>query len=256
MARIKERLGVYVASERQLEISGDWRRARGQVPIIWVRGFFGNGWTLQRGAGAVSGEVYGRPFRLIADRLGLVVASADFAGGSLATTWAVDTVVGTGGRIDALITWMGTNLGTRTDRVIIMGDSMGSLEALNWAWRNHTRVVAIYVRAPIVRFQGFWDANPTFQGIIDTAWGNHATWLAGLPTHDPAQNMAALSILGPKTFLQYTGQDELIPPTWIVDYAATTGARLNYGHGNHEANVFADGAPVAEWLADRIKSAA
>ena len=256
MARVKERFGVYSANERQAEITGLWRRARGQVPVIWVRGFFGNGWTLQRGAGAVRGSDYGRPFHTIADELGLVVASADFGGGALATTWATDLVVGAGGRIDLLLTWLGANLGCRTDRVIIVGDSMGSLEALNWAWRNHTKIVAIYLRAPIVRFQGFYDANPTFQGIIDTAWTTHGAWLAGLPTHDPAQNMAALGHLGPKTLLQYTGQDELIPPTWIVDYAAATGAALNYGHGNHEANVFAPGEPVAAWLADRLKSAA
>jgi hypothetical protein len=107
-----------------------------------------------------------------------------------------------------------------------------------------------------VQFQGFYNANATFQPIIDTAWTNHAAWLAGLPTHDPAQNMAALAKLGDKTFLQYTGQDELIPPTWITAYADATGARLNYRHGNHEANVYAPGEPVADWMADRLKSAA
>lgn len=242
-----ERLGVYQSGERQLEITADWRRSRGQVPIIYVRGFFGNGWSLRRGTPADYA-----PWSDIADTVGTVVAAADYSGGAAATTWATDLVYT---RIDALITWMGTNLGTRTDRVIICGDSMGSLEALNWAWRNAGRVVAIYLRAPIVRFADFWTANAVFQGVIDAAWGNHATWLAGLPTHDPVQNMGALTVLGPRTLLQYTGQDELIPPTWVTDYAATTGAMLHYAPGNHAANALAPGGPVAEWLLRRIKLA-
>jgi hypothetical protein len=253
VARHKERRGAYVANELQLEITGHWRRARGQVPIIFCRGFLANGWTLRRGAGAVRGIDYFRPWAEIADQLGCVVLGADLGG---ASTWATDTVVGAAGRIDTLLSWAGTNLACRTDRVIITGDSMGSLEALNWAWRNHVKVVAIYVRAPIVRFEGFYNANPALQGAIDAAWTTHPGFLAGLPTHDPAQNMAALGHLGHKTLLQYTGQDELIPPTWVVDYATATGATLHYGHGNHEANVYAPGLPVAEWLADRLKSAA
>lgn len=247
-----ERTGAYVASERQVEITGNWRRARGQIPIVFCRGFLSNGWTLRRGAGTVRGEDYFRPWGVLAERLGTVVLGADLLNSS---TWALDSVVGTGGRIDQLITWAGANLLTRTDRIIIAGDSMGSLEALNWAWRNHVKVVAIYVRAPITAFQAFWNANAVFQPIIDAAWTNHATWLAGLPTHDPAQNMAALGVLGRRTLLQYTGQDELIAPTLITAYAEATGATLHYGYGNHEANVFAPGEPVADWLSDLIKAA-
>ena len=251
MARTKLRIGAYVANEQQLEVTGHWRRARGQVPILFCRGFLSNGWTMRRGVpGSIRGAEYLAPWATIADALGTVVLSADLGG---ASTWALDTVVGTSGRIDTLLAWAGTNLGVRTDRVIVAGDSMGSLEAANWAWRNHQKVVALYLRAPIVRFQGFYDANPTFQAVIDGAWTTHGAWLAGLPTHDPVQNMGALGVLGPRTLLQYTGADELVPATWAPAYAEATGALLHYGYGDHAANLRAPGGPVAEWLADRIK---
>ncbi len=253
MSSFIERTGAYATNEKQIEITGDWRRARGQVPIVWCRGFLGNGWTLRRGAPPdIQGAAYFQPWSDIADRVGTVVLGADLGG---ASTWALDSVVASAGKIDTLISWAGTNLGTRTDRVIICGDSMGSLEALNWAWRNHVKVVAVYVRAPIVRFQGFYDANTVFQAVIDGAWTNHAAWLAGLPTHDPAQNLGALTVLGPRTLLQYTGQDELIPAQWVTDYAAATGATLHYGYGNHAANVVAPGGPPAEFILNCLKVA-
>lgn len=253
MARHKERRGAYAANEQQLEVTGHWRRARGQVPILFCRGFLSNGWTMRRGVpGSIAGADYFRPWATIADALGTVVLSADLGG---ASTWAIDSVVGTSGRINTLLTWAGTNLGVRTDRVIIAGDSMGSLEAANWAWRNHQKVVAMYLRAPIIRFEGFYDANAVFQAVIDGAWGNHTAWLAGLPTSDPARNMGALAVLGPRTLLQYTGDDELIPAGWARDYADATGAMLHYGYGDHAANLYAPGEPVAEWLAGRLKTA-
>lgn len=253
MARTKLRVGAYAANESQLEVTGQWRQARGQVPILFCRGFLSNGWTMRRGVpGSIRGADYFRPWATIADALGTVVLSADLGG---ASTWAIDTVVGTAGRIDTLLAWAGTNLGVRTDRVVIVGDSMGSLEAANWAWRNHQKVVAMYLRAPIVRFEGFYNANAVFQAVIDGAWTTHGAWVAGLPTHDPAQNMGALAVLGPRTLLQYTGQDELIPATWPVEYAEATGAMLHYGYGDHAANLYAPGEPVAEWLLDRLKTA-
>lgn len=246
-----ERFAVYQAAEWQVEITSSWRRARRQMPILWFHGFGVDGRVVRRGvAGGPSGAVYYDGLSQLADRLGTCLISADYGG---INTWSNDTAIA---RVATMLAWANTNLGTRTDRYIVGGESMGTLLALNIAWRNVAKIAAIFLRGPITRMQAFHDLNPALGAFMEAAYTNLAGLVAAYPTHDPAQNMFALASLGPVTRLDATRDDELIPATWATDYATATGALARLHPGTHADNTRIDHAEVAEWLADVTRTAA
>jgi pimeloyl-ACP methyl ester carboxylesterase len=248
-----ERLGVYQAAEWQVEIASSWRPARRQMPVLWFHGFGIGGQVARRGSPpTLPGWVYYDALSLIARRLGTVVLSADYGG---INTWANDTAIT---RANTMLTWAANtaNLGVRSDRVIVAGESMGTLLALNWAWRNPTKVAAIWLRGPIVRMQEFHDLNPGLGAFMEAAYTNLAGLIAAYPTHDPVQNMGELVQLGPVTRLDYTDGDEFIPATWAPVYAAQTHALARLHPGRHEDNTRFDHTEVADWLADTTRTAA
>lgn len=246
-----ERFAVYQAGEWQVEITSSWRRARRQMPILWFHGFGVDGRVVRRGAPPdLPGRVYYDALSLIADRLGTVLISADYGG---ITTWANSTAQA---RAATMLTWAGTNLGVRTDRYILAGESMGTLLALNLAWRNIPKVAAVWLRGPIVRMQQFHDLNAGLGAFMEAAFGGLAGLTAAYPTTDPAQNMFALSALGPVTRLDATRDDEFIPATWAPEYAAATGALARLHPGTHADNTRFDHEEVADWLARTTRTAA
>lgn len=245
-----ERFGVYQASEWQVEITASWRTSRRQMPIVWFHGFGVDGRVVRRGTATIPGATYYDRLSLLAERLGTVLVSADFGGVS---TWANPTAQT---RFATMMTWLGTNLGVRTDRYILAGESMNSLLALNLAWRNWSKVAALWLRGPITRMQAFHDLNAGLGAFMEAAYGNLAGLVAAYPTHDPVQNMAALVTLGPVTRLDFTAGDEFIPATWAPEYAAATGALARLHPGTHEDNTRFDHAEVADWLADVTRTAA
>lgn len=247
------RVGAYVASETQIEYKSSLRSSAGRVPIIYCHGLLAAAADLRKTS-------YVPRFGAIAELAGPVLV-ADLGG---LATWANDTVVAvTTGRIDVLIAWAGTNLGTRTDKVFIAGESMGSLAALNWAWRNPTRCAGIWLRAPITRMQELHNrllGHPTLSGIpstMETAYTNIAGLSAAYPTHDPADpaNTTAHGVLtsfGGRTRLDATSEDEVVPSTEPILYANTYGAELHMRPGDHADNTITPITEVAEWIATTI----
>lgn len=250
----RRRVGAYVASETSIEYHSSLRSSTRLVPIIYCHG-------LLQPTSDLRAEVYSERFKAIAELAGPVIC-ADLGG---LVTWANDTVVApTTGRIDALITWAGTNLGTRTDKVVIAGESMGSLAALNWAWRNVTRCAGIWLRAPITRMQETHNrllGHPTLSGIpatMEAAYTNIAGLTAAYPTHDPADpantaGRAALGTLADRTRLDATADDEIATSASAILYRNTfLGSQLYMRPGTHADNVHTPIADVAEWLRSTI----
>lgn len=237
------RFGAYVASEWSVEITPVWRSTTRAVPFVWCHGF-----QLLGSAGLTARAYpYWPQLSKIAHAAGCVILSADLGGSA---TWANDTAIA---RIDTLISWAASNLGTRTDRVFIGGESMGSLLALNWAWRNPVKVAGIWVRAPITRMREFHDLNPGgLAATMEAAYTNLAGLIAAYPTHDPAQNMGALGGLGYKTRLDATASDELIVSTAPILYQRQTGCHLEMRPGTHGDNLYGPWDEIAEWVAATI----
>lgn len=243
------RVGVYTASELQIEIYPAGETSVGKVPIIFCHGFS----LLAQPAAVIGGAPYWERFGRIAELTGCPVIAADLGGNGWANA-ASRTLFGT------LRTWAGANIGTRTDKFGAIGESMGSILAANMAWRSPAECVALWLRAPIVAVQAFYDANlvanPGLTASMDAAYTNHAGLVAAYPTIDPANatNRAILASLGPRTRVDYTIDDQFIVPEIPAAYVAQTGADGHSGPGDHDANLFTPRLPVAEWFRAMVRA--
>lgn len=228
-ARTRRYNGAYVAAEKHLTVIGHGRPTRGTFPVIWCHG------ALDDAVTARQSNRYD-DLRAIA-HAGLPVIAADLAG----QNWAFTTSIG---RVDSAIAWMATNLGTRTDRIILAGESMGTLLAMNWAWRNASRVGALWLRAPLTHFQDFYNRLPLFQSGITTAHGGLPVWA----TFDPVSNRAALTSLGHLTRIDAVTEDEFLVGVQTEEHAHAVGAELHWKPGTHIDATATPPRQVAEWL--------
>ncbi|HEV2928871.1 MAG TPA: alpha/beta fold hydrolase [Propionibacteriaceae bacterium] len=228
---------TYQSGERVDVARSAMRSTRGAVPVVWCHGF-----ALSNPAVIATAGPYRERLSAIA-ALGHPVLSADLGGGS---TWSSDTAIA---RASTLVTWAGTVYGTRVDKVVIAGESMGSLLAMNWAWRDPQRVAALWVRAPLTALDAFHDRPNGFAGAIESAYGGLAAYNAALPTHDPLLNRAALSMLGSRTRIDFTTDDELLPASEVMGHATAVGAaEVHAWAGGHADNQWTDTWAVAEWV--------
>ncbi len=136
--------------------------------------------------------------------------------------------------IDDVISWGAINYGTRTDKVAFWGYSMGAL-ALNWVWRNPTKLAAAAFGIPCVALEAFHDKNPgSFDALVELAYGGLAGYQAALPIHDPTRNTALLAPLADKVRLFYAPDDTLIDPVDVLAFAAAVGCTaVNVGNVGH-----------------------
>lgn len=236
---------VYTTTGTEVVAVIHGRNRPGGTPIILCHGY--NVGALQWYAS--EGEMAHRAV----EAYDITAVGAELAGTS---TWGNDASITA---LGAAITWAGTNHGTRTDKVALYGTSHGALTALNWAMRNPSKVVAMALTIPAVSLQGIHDRDPASLGLtaaIDTAYTNHAGYLAGLATHDPSTvaNLATLKTLGPITRIWYSTTDNIIDVAEVTTYAAATGSALvNMGAQGHALGTAQ--AEVADWLGRMTKLA-
>lgn len=234
------RVGAYTANELSIEVYPANEGTVGKIPIIWCHGFS----LLSLPAQVIAGAPYWERFGLIAERSGCPVIAADLGGNAWANSTS-RTLFGT------LRTWAAANIGVRGDKFFSGGESMGSLLALNMAWRAPVECVGYWVRAPIVAMQTFHDANPGgLAASMEAAFTNLAGLVAAYPTVDPsvAANRNALATFGPRGRIDWTDQDEFIAPAIPMAYAAAVGAVGEQRHGDHGANLFTRPAVVADHI--------
>lgn len=230
-------------TEKLLAIEGPSRTVRGATPVVWCHGLLGDAWSARQGPWYVE-------LRKLA-AYGYPVYSADLGGGAVTASNAAIALV------SSLITYLGTTYGTRTDRVVIAGESMGSLLAMNWAWRNQHRVAALWVRAPLVDAAAVHDRVPAIGAAMEASWAADGGYAAGLVLHDPmvAANLAALAPLAGRMRLDYTSDDEV---TTAEDVGRFLGVMppLDEVHawpGTHIHNAAVDGNGVAEWIGRTVE---
>lgn len=244
----RKETGLYQAGEMQVEIWPAGNGATGRIPIIFCHGFS----LLTNPAQVASGEPYWERFGYIADRTGCPVVVADLGG----NVWANSTGRT---RFTTLRTWLAANRGLRGDKFFAAGESMGSTLAAYEAWTNPVACVGYWLRAPIVAFQTFHDANPGgLSASMESAYTNLAGLVAAYPTIDPSvtANRTALSTFGERGRIDWTDQDEFISPSIPQAYAAAVGAIGTQRHGDHAANLYTPVEAVADWIASVIDAAA
>ena len=217
----------------------------GKVPIIYAHGF-----SL---ANPIPLYIQNR------NQFDFLEAMARFTGspvlvpylGGLAT-WGNDTQHT---RFGTAITWAGTNLGTRTDKAFVCGESMGTL-ITNWIWRNPSLFCGAYLLDPIMALEAFRVRNSaTFTSSIYAAYTNQAGYEAALPTHDPsaAANKAVLASFHDRIRLDYMESDEYIPPAEVEAYAASIGCWSQSYPGNHAAGFDINHEDAVAWVRRTIR---
>lgn len=236
----------YRAAERMLVI-----RPKGGTsgrPAV----FYAHGFALTSGTifdSYVGGTQAGDELNALAE-IGFPVFIPELDGNS---TWGRD---GSWQALDQAISWAGSNYGINTGAVALAGESMGGLTVLNNAHRTPGRVRAVALRVPVVNLAAFRTRNNgTFGGLIDTAYGSNAAYLAALPTNDPSASALvanARATFGPRTLLHYTTLDEVIPPSEVSTYGVAIGATVAGFPGNHAAGFDIPHQPFAEWIAQRL----
>jgi pimeloyl-ACP methyl ester carboxylesterase len=238
---------TYRATEGQLQYIGRSQRPEGRVPVLFLHGFNLSGDI----AGFHRAPAYNDDFRAIAGSTYPVIVF-DAGGGS---TWGNDDVVAASGAIDDLLTFVATdpNLLVDTSKVALFAESMGTLNALNWAWRNPGKVRAMVLRAPIVAMEAFRTRNAaTFGAVMDAAYGGSID-SAEYDAHDPMRNIDLIRPFGDRILLWYATSDEYIPPAEVEAFAELVGATAIEVPGNHADTVNTRVDKTAMWLIEQIR---
>lgn len=189
------------------------------VPVLWCNGF---------GAGATGAAT-------ALEMLGTVLTGVVVASASLTST---NQHFGNQDSLDALddeVAWLAANYGTRTDKVALMGGSMGGWPALNWARYNLSKVAAIAVSIPGVSLQGTHDRNPLgLAPTIEAAYGGLAGYTAALETHDPGRHPELYTGIADKVRLWYSSTDAVVTAAECTAFATAAGVTaIDFGPYGH-----------------------
>lgn len=143
--------------------------------------------------------------------------------------WATPDVVDTGGYVDDAIEWAHDQVWIATGevKVAILAFGMGTLNALNWAWRHPGKVRSMVLVGPIVDADAFYTSNPSLQAAINADWGSGAAWTAALPDIDPMQNLGLVRPFGHKIQLWYGDADTQIAAADVQAFAELVGAEAH-----------------------------
>lgn len=214
----------YTAGEQLNSYVGRLHRATGRTPVLYFHGY-------QQRPADLQAQLY-QPQINAAASTSYPVIVADLGGGS---QWATPDVVDVGGHVDDALDYAAgnTDIGTRADKVAVFALGMGTLNALNWAWRHPGRVRSVVLIGPIVDAEKFYDDNPTFQAAINTDWGSQAAFDAALPTIDPMRNLDLIRPFGHRIQLWYAADDEYIDGADVEAFAELVGAEAIEFPGTH-----------------------
>lgn len=146
------------------------------------------------------------------------------------------------------INWSAAKFGTRTDKVIICGGSMGGCTGLNWMWRNPDKVFCSALTIPLLNLQLLVADNLFgFGDLIIAEYGGLAAYNAALPTHAPEQNWDLIQPFADRLHVYQGIDDALCKTPWANEFAAETGCVYtvvpNAGHDHYW-----DTASMVRWL--------
>lgn len=167
-----------------------------------------------------------------------------------ASTWGNDTVIASYG---STVTFLNSRTGARTDRVMLLGMSMGALTVLNWAVANISKVAAIGLLLPCVDLADIHDNNRGgFQAAVEGAYGGLSGYTAAEPTHNPANFTATLSSVPIRIW--YSTDDPICVPSVVTAFGSAVGATMtSLGAVSHSWQSLAlanfDAQDAAEWFA-------
>jgi pimeloyl-ACP methyl ester carboxylesterase len=157
------------------------------------------------------------------------------AGDMAFEAWGNDAVVS---RIDAAWTVLKTQFPKmRTDKVCLLGISMGGAAVARWSQANPTKTACVLGLIPLFDLTSFY-AYPAYSGAVQnaigTAWG--VTAPAALPARANILSTAS-SAAGIPHLIGYSSVDTTVLPPWSTNYGTAVGATMmitdsTYGHSD------------------------
>lgn len=229
--------GEYAAGAKHAEVIPR-KFSPGSRLVIWCHEHGASGWTWPNVADAQARLSIGSV---------MPAASGDIGGPS---AWG-NPASRTG--IDQLWTFMVNKYGVKSDKVLLIGGSMGGLTVLNYMHHNPTKVQAAIALIPAINLQLHHDDPDTlgWEAEVDAAYGGHAGYLAARPEHSPYEYMNAPA--GVPLSIWYSDNDTTTPFQYAIDYGEEVGAELHslgsVGHGFGPASF--DRGVLAQWLLER-----
>ncbi len=127
-------------------------------------------------------------------------------------------------------TYAQTAFGFKTDGFLGYGGSHGGISQCNFARSkvaggSGSEVKALALVIPTLDLPYVYDNDVgTSAAGIDAAYTNHATYVVGLPTHNPSAYAASLSVV--PQHIVYSTDDTFTPAASTLAYAAAAGAVL------------------------------
>ena len=177
-------------------------------------------------------------------KAGFPLLQATLGGGS---TWGNDTAIA---RMTDLYNYSQSQ-GRFATKVHLLGTSMGTLTALNWARANLAKVQSVVVIVPALHLQEIHELNQLgFAATIATSAGGSANLTSAYyDTHDPYKFRAELAGIPIK--LLYSATDAFLASRNIT-FAASSGlhsAEAIPGANGHDMTLL-DPAKVAAWFTE------
>lgn len=238
-------VGQYAASEAHvLYTKRDYRPDASAVPLVYFHSATATALQPLRRQGMAANV--DAVIALMVERLvhqGHPAISFDMAG---ASSW--NNAAARARATDAL-TFIGAQLGCRIDRCLVMGVSMGSLTALEWARENQAKVAAVGLALPIPDFVRIHTSGPApIPANIETAWGGLAAWQAGVDAVDPAQHTTDFTV---PIQLHYSADDTTALPadSQAFDAAVASATAIQFtGAGGHTLGGTFDSRGLTDFL--------
>lgn len=226
-----------VGTDDALVWTGNRNKLRSTIPLIYCHGLSHTAAEAQWRANAQGGD----DFRPIAG-WGHPIILTDLGG---TATWGNDTALAA---LNGAIAWAHSTYGTRDDLVAVGGESMGALLAMEWAWLHPTSCAAVWLRVPCIDLQYAHDTNALFASTIDSAYTNHAGYLAQLANRSPILNIARLRAVRDRMRIWAATDDEFFPLADTRRFAHDVGCRFDTIVGNHEDALDTPAGETARWI--------
>lgn len=185
-------------------------------------------------------------------RRDMVAFGADL-GGTL--TWGNDASIDA---IDDLLLFGADadNYATRTNKVALIGHSMGAAVALNWAWRNISKVAGVGLVLPAIDLEGIHTRDPAgLASTLESAYGGETEFFDALDEHDPIRNTDLISQFADLVRIWYSTDDTIIVPDEVLAFAEASGVEaISVGAAGHTLNW--NEQQVLDWFVPTVRSAA
>lgn len=141
------------------------------------------------------------------------VASGDFG----ATAWGNPAALG---NVDSMKTWMQSTMGVKTGKVALVGISMGTLTALNYAKANPSKVACVVSVLPAVNLNDFYSNNRGgYAASVTAAYGGSYNDTTQGPTSNPYNYAASFPGTIPVQ-LYYSTADSIALPSYVTSFAS------------------------------------